>query len=262
MTPAQRAALDVAIEDLDAAAQPTKSEVFTACGVHAADLRDAIKAVLALSEAPAPVEPRPDREAIERVIDDADRRLAYSMNLVRLVDGDRTYRLQIDGQSLTFTDSDTPEWNAQERLYAHVAECKSRIRADAIPSLFTAPASASPALSAPTGDGQEDQISSRITGNHQCADAGPCPHSQRATGGDLWRIMMALTSGDPDYRVTRALETISAISKRFADDDPLSLRFERMESPDGGEAVHEQVSHPIREELSAPALLAKKGGEA
>lgn len=47
LTVAQRAALDVAIEDLDAAAQPTKAEVFTACGVHAADLRDAIKAALA-----------------------------------------------------------------------------------------------------------------------------------------------------------------------------------------------------------------------
>lgn len=61
LKPAHRAALDVAIEDLDAAAQPTKSEVFVACGAHAADLRDAIKAALALI--PAVSAERPGREA-------------------------------------------------------------------------------------------------------------------------------------------------------------------------------------------------------
>jgi hypothetical protein len=82
---------------------------------------------------------KPDRKAIVDAIADADRRLNYSMNLVRLVDGDSTYTLEIDGQTLTFTDSETPEWNAQERLYAHVAECKIRLRADAILALPAAP---------------------------------------------------------------------------------------------------------------------------
>ena len=65
LKPAHRAALDVAIEDLDAAAQPTKSEVFTACGAHAADLRDAIKAALALI--PAVSAERPGRPSLEQV---------------------------------------------------------------------------------------------------------------------------------------------------------------------------------------------------
>lgn len=69
LKPAHRAALDVAIEDLDAAAQPTKSEVFTACGVHAADLRDAIKAALAIcEEGPrAPAVAGEVEEAVERL---------------------------------------------------------------------------------------------------------------------------------------------------------------------------------------------------
>lgn len=77
-----------------------------------------------------------DREAVAGAIEEADRRIAYSMDLVRLVDGDHTYRLKIDGETLTFTDSETPEWNAQERLYAHVAKVKDQIRADAIAALI------------------------------------------------------------------------------------------------------------------------------
>lgn len=55
LTQAQRAALEAAVLDLDAAATPTSSDVFTACGVHAADLRDAIKAALQ----PQAGEPKP-----------------------------------------------------------------------------------------------------------------------------------------------------------------------------------------------------------
>lgn len=71
LKPAHRAALDVAIEDLDAAATPSKSEVFTACGPHAADLRDAIKAALAIIEearrAPAPEPVKAEGERVSRV---------------------------------------------------------------------------------------------------------------------------------------------------------------------------------------------------
>lgn len=84
------------------------------------------------------------REDIERVIAEADRRLAYSMSLVRLVDGDHTYRLSIDGETLLFTDSETPDWNAHDRLLAHIAECKGRVRADAILELFSKPLAATP----------------------------------------------------------------------------------------------------------------------
>lgn len=79
----------------------------------------------------------PSRADIEQVIAEADRRLAYNMNLIRLVDGDHTYRLSIDGQTLLFTDSETPDWNAYDRLMAHIADCKGRVRADAILSLFS-----------------------------------------------------------------------------------------------------------------------------
>lgn len=72
------------------------------------------------------------RDKITAAIEDADRRLAYGMELIRLVDGDHTYRLKIDGQTLLYTDSETDEWNAQDRLYAYVGEAKNRIRADAV----------------------------------------------------------------------------------------------------------------------------------
>lgn len=45
-----KATIDVALEDLDAAAQPAKCEVFTSCGAHAADLRDAIRHLTARAE--------------------------------------------------------------------------------------------------------------------------------------------------------------------------------------------------------------------
>lgn len=106
--------------------------------VYLTGFKEAAEAVSRLSAPAADDGWRPTREEVARAIEEADRRLAYGMELVHLVDGDHTYTLKIDGETLTFTDSDTDEWNAQERLYAHIAECKNRIRADAILALHPA----------------------------------------------------------------------------------------------------------------------------
>lgn len=110
-----------------------------ACGADGPEALTGEEAITAWNRRAAPSPATgvsPTRKEIEDAIAEADQRLAYSMDLVKLVDGDHTYRLKIDGVILTFQDSETPEWNAQQRLYEHVAECKNRIRSDAILALF------------------------------------------------------------------------------------------------------------------------------
>lgn len=70
-------------------------------------------------------------EKMARAIEEASHRAAYSMELIELIDGDHTYRLQIDGQTLTFKDSETDDWNAQERLYEKLREIKNTMTARA-----------------------------------------------------------------------------------------------------------------------------------
>ena len=67
--------------------------------------------------------------------------IGFSMNLIRLVDGVHTYSLTYsDGERLEFCDDDTDDFDAQDRLYAHVRTRKRRMQATAV--LAVLPASA------------------------------------------------------------------------------------------------------------------------
>lgn len=69
----------------------------------------------------------------------------YGMRLVRLVDGQSTYELKIDGQpALLFTDNVDGE--ATDQLYAYVAQRKREERIKAVQAILAAPELASRSL--------------------------------------------------------------------------------------------------------------------
>jgi len=71
------------------------------------------------------------RDAIADAIASAD--VGFSMNLVRLVDGVYTYTLKYsDGTEMEFCDDETDDFDAQDRLYAHVRNRKRQLQADAV----------------------------------------------------------------------------------------------------------------------------------
>lgn len=75
------------------------------------------------------------REAIADAISKAS--IGYSMNLIRLVDGIHTYSLKYDdGQYLEFCDEDTDDYDAQDRLYRHVAARKRNAQAEHVISVL------------------------------------------------------------------------------------------------------------------------------
>lgn len=71
------------------------------------------------------------REIIADAIAQAD--VGFSMSLIRLVDGVHTYRLTYsDGEIQEFSDDETDDFDAQDRLYAHVRARKRQRQADAV----------------------------------------------------------------------------------------------------------------------------------
>lgn len=75
------------------------------------------------------------RSAIADAIAAAD--IGFAMNLIRLVDGVHTYSLKFnDGEYLEFCDEDTDDYDAQDRLYAHVRARKRQLQADAVLSVI------------------------------------------------------------------------------------------------------------------------------
>ena len=71
------------------------------------------------------------RDRIADAIAQAD--VGFSMNLIRLVDGVHTYRLTYsDGETHEFCDDETADFDAQDRLYAHVRARKRQRQADAV----------------------------------------------------------------------------------------------------------------------------------
>jgi len=59
--------------------------------------------------------------------------IGFSMSLIRLVDGVHTYSLTYsDGERFEFCDDDTDDFDAQDRLYAHVRARKRRMQASAV----------------------------------------------------------------------------------------------------------------------------------
>jgi hypothetical protein len=77
------------------------------------------------------------RDKIADAIASAD--IGFSMNLIRLVDGVHTYSLKYsDGETLEFCDDETDDFDAQDRLYAHVRARKRQRQADAVLSTLCA----------------------------------------------------------------------------------------------------------------------------
>jgi len=74
---------------------------------------------------------RPDREALAEAIKDADDSFGYSMNLISLVDGETTYRLQIGDEVTEHPDTD--------ECYEKIAIARNKVRADAILALSPPP---------------------------------------------------------------------------------------------------------------------------
>ena len=69
------------------------------------------------------------REAVEAILD-ADE-IGYSLNLTRLVDGEHTYTLTMQGREpVEFSDIDD--------AYEHIRQVKRQIRADAILAVLAA----------------------------------------------------------------------------------------------------------------------------
>lgn len=80
------------------------------------------------------------------LIQQADDGFGYSMEMVRLVDGVRTYRLKIAGQDPSeITDGDDNDYDAQQACYRLINAAKNKVRADAVrTALAAAPASPLP----------------------------------------------------------------------------------------------------------------------
>lgn len=72
----------------------------------------------------------PLESVIATAIDEADRTFGYSSALTRLVDGEHTYTLTIDGEQLEFVD--TPEQWALDQYQAEVARRRARHRASKV----------------------------------------------------------------------------------------------------------------------------------
>ncbi|MGV0879486.1 hypothetical protein V6767_20335 [Martelella sp. FLE1502] len=68
---------------------------------------------------------------IAEAIDGAE--FGYSMKLVRLVDGESTYRVEIEGKVEHFTDN---EERAIDQAYARIREVKQRKQAEAVISVL------------------------------------------------------------------------------------------------------------------------------
>lgn len=69
----------------------------------------------------------------------------YGMELVRLVDGEHTYQLKIDGEAaILFTDN--ADGDATDQLYAYVAKRKREERVKAVQAILAAPELASRSL--------------------------------------------------------------------------------------------------------------------
>lgn len=72
-------------------------------------------------------------DQLAALIQQADDGFGYSMEMVRLVDGVRTYRLKIEGQeTVEITDGEDNDYEAQQVCYRLIAEAKNKVRADAI----------------------------------------------------------------------------------------------------------------------------------
>lgn len=94
------------------------------------------------------------------LIQQADDGFGYSMEMVRLVDGVRTYRLKIEGQeTVEITDGDDNDYDAQQACYRLINAAKNKVRADAVrTALAAAPASPLP------GGGWQDISTAPRTG--------------------------------------------------------------------------------------------------
>lgn len=120
------------------------------------------------------------------LIQQADDSFGYSMEMVRLVDGVRTYRLKIAGQDPSeITDGDDNDYDAQQACYRLINAAKNKVRADAVrTALAAAPASPLP------GGGDEDLIAElKEAREHlaRCVELVPAPGAIDAADAFLAR---------------------------------------------------------------------------
>ncbi len=86
----------------------------------------------------------PDDE-LAAMIQQADDGFGYSMEMVRLVDGVRTYRLKIAGQeTVEITDCEDNDYEASQACYRLISAAKNKVRADAIRTILAAAPSVQP----------------------------------------------------------------------------------------------------------------------
>lgn len=116
---------------------------------------------------------------------------------------------------------------------------------------------------------KQDCIPERV--KDRCADAGPDPHSQWVPWksgpcpvhpDDIVDIRLGASEheGTPEQELYGVRADDWGWDWKFTDPDIIAWRFNSESPHDGGEAVHEQVPQPIRDEpVSSPP--AEQGGE-
>lgn len=108
-------------------AQPLQRDL-AAARLH---LRQALEALTV-----APERREPTREEIADALEEADQTFGYSMEMVRLIDGVRTFRLKIGESTSEITDEEENGHDAQHVCYGRIAKARAAHRAAPILALF------------------------------------------------------------------------------------------------------------------------------